>query len=59
MNKNLEEQIRIARTALIIATEAEETSGYDYEYTLERKYNEGFLEALEFIYTVSNGHEYI
>lgn len=61
MNENyeIEEQIRIARKALATSIEAEEASGYHADYTMERKYEEGFLDALEFIYTLNNGYPYI
>lgn len=54
----LEKQIELARTALSLSTRLEEVSGYDIDATMDRKYNEGFLEALEFIYILQNGHGY-
>ena len=54
----LENQIDLARTALESAQIFEENSGYDIDATMERKWCEGFLEALEFIYILQNGHEY-
>lgn len=54
----LEKQIRSARNALAQATNFEEQSSYDIDATMERKWCEGFLEALEFIYILQNGHEY-
>ena len=51
-------EITIAREALRLAEDFENASGYDIEATMDRKYNEGFLEALEFIYILQNGHEY-
>lgn len=54
----LEKQIEIAKKALALATEFEENSGYDPMMSMERSYAEGFLEALEFIYILQNGHEY-
>jgi hypothetical protein len=54
----LENQIRIARKCLQSSIEDEERDGYEIDSTMERKWNEGFLEALEFIYILQNGHEY-
>ena len=54
----LENQIDLARTALESSQIFEENSGYDIDATMDRKYNEGFLEALEFIYILQNGHAY-
>lgn len=54
----LEKQIGIAREALSLSTRLEELSGYDVDATMDKKYNEGFLEALEFIYILQNGYEY-
>lgn len=54
----LENQIRIARKALALAQEFEEMNGHDAMFSMERTYCEGFLEALEFIYILQNGHEY-
>jgi len=54
----LEQQIEIAKKALTLATEFEVDSGYDIDHTMERCYAEGFLEALEFIYILQNGHGY-
>lgn len=54
----LETQIELARLSLAMSTSNEELSGYDIEHTMDRKYNEGFLEALEFIYILQNGYEY-
>jgi hypothetical protein len=54
----LENQIELARTALESSQIFEENSGYDIDATMERKWCEGFLEALEFIYILQNGHEY-
>lgn len=54
----LEHEIQIAQAALLHSIADEEKSGYDIELTMERKYNEGFLEALEFVYILQNGHEY-
>jgi hypothetical protein len=54
----LEKQIVLARTALECSEIFEQNSGYDIDATMDRKYNEGFLEALEFIYILQNGHEY-
>jgi phage anti-repressor protein len=54
----LENQIRIARKALALAQEFEVMNGYDAMFSMERTYAEGFLEALEFIYILQNGHEY-
>ena len=54
----LEKQIQLARLSLAMSTQNEEQSGYDIDHTMDRKYNEGFLEALEFIYILQNGHEY-
>jgi hypothetical protein len=54
----LEKQIELARLSLAMSTENEKLSGYDIDHTMDRKYNEGFLEALEFIYILQNGHEY-
>lgn len=56
--KELEDQIRIARKALALAQEFEEMNAYDAMFSMERTYAEGFLEALEFIYILQNGHEY-
>lgn len=56
--KELEKQIELARLSLAMSSENEKQSGYDIEHTMDRKYNEGFLEALEFIYILQNGHEY-
>ena len=54
----LENQIVIARKALVLAKEFEEMNDYDAMFSMERTYAEGFLEALEFIYILQNGHEY-
>lgn len=54
----LENQIRIARKCLQSAIEDEERDGYEIDSTMERKWNEGFLEALEFIYILQNGYGY-
>jgi len=54
----LEKQIELARLSLAMSSENEIQSGYDIDHTMDRKYNEGFLEALEFIYILQNGHEY-
>ncbi len=54
----LEKQIELARLSLAMSSENEKQSGYDIDHTMDRKYNEGFLEALEFIYILQNGHEY-
>jgi phage anti-repressor protein len=55
----LEKQIVIARNALVEAQEAEYKNQYDDAMlSMERTYAEGFLEALEFIYILQNGHEY-
>ena len=54
----LEKQIELARLSLAMSEENEKQSGYDFEHTMDRKYNEGFLEALEFIYILQNGHGY-
>lgn len=51
-------QIKLAHKALVQAIADEEASDYEIELTMERKYCEGFLEALEFIYILQNGHEY-
>ena len=56
--KELEKQIELARLSLAMSVNNEELSGYDIDHTMDRKYNEGFLEALEFIYILQNGHEY-
>ncbi len=54
----LEKQIQLARTSLKRSILDEEGSGYEIEMTMERKWNEGFLEALEFIYILQNGYGY-
>lgn len=54
----LEKQIELARLSLAMSSENEKQSGYDIDHTMDRKYNEGFLEALEFIYILQNGHAY-
>ena len=54
----LENQIVLARTALECSQIFEENSQYDIDATMDRKYNEGFLEALEFVYILQNGHNY-
>lgn len=54
----LQKQIQLARIAFDTAKMLEEKSGYDFEATMERKYLEGFKEALEFIYILQNGSEY-
>jgi len=54
----LENQIEIARKALASAVADEENSGFDVMASMERTYAEGFLEALEFIYTLQNGYGY-
>jgi hypothetical protein len=54
----LEKQIELARLSLAMSSENEIQSGYDIDHTMDRKYNEGFLEALEFVYILQNGHEY-
>ncbi len=54
----LEKQIELAKTALECSEILEQNSGYDIDATMDRKYNEGFLEALEFIYILQNGHGY-
>lgn len=51
-------QIKLARLSLAMSEENEKQSGYDIDHTMDRKYNEGFLEALEFIYILQNGHGY-
>ena len=56
--KELEKQIELARLSLAMSSENEKQSGYDIDHTMDRKYNEGFLEALEFIYILQNGHGY-
>lgn len=56
--KELEKQIELARLSLAMSTENEKLSGFDIDHSLDRKYNEGFLEALEFIYILQNGHAY-
>lgn len=56
--KEIEKQIELARLSLAMSTENEKQSGYDIDHTMDRKYNEGFLEALEFIYILQNGHNY-
>jgi hypothetical protein len=56
--KPLEEQIVIARACLASAIEDEVRSGYDFDETMERKWNEGWAEALDFIYILLNGSEY-
>ena len=56
--KELEKQINLARLAVDEATRIEEDSDYDALLSMERTYCEGFRDALEFIYTVENGHEY-
>ena len=54
----LEKQIELARLSLAMSSENEKQSGYDIDHTMDRKYNEGFLEALEFVYILQNGHGY-
>jgi hypothetical protein len=54
----LEKQIELARLSLAMSINNEELSGYDIDHTMDRKYNEGFVEALEFIYILQNGHNY-
>ena len=54
----LEKQIVIAKKALAQSISDEEKSGYDIDASLDLKYNEGFLEALEFIYILQNGYRY-
>ena len=54
----LKNQIQIARTALDSSIEFENASGFDIDATMDRKYNEGFLEALEFIFILQNGYSY-
>lgn len=55
----LEKQIVIARNALLEAQDAEYKNEYDDALlSMERTYCEGWLEALEFIYTLQNGHGY-
>ena len=54
----LEKQIELARLSLAMSVNNEELSGYDIDHTMDRKYNEGFVEALEFIYILQNGHNY-
>lgn len=54
----LEKQIELARLSLAMSSENEKQSGYDIDHTMDRKYNEGFLEALEFVYILENGHGY-
>ena len=54
----LEKQIELARLSLAMSSENEKQSGYDIDHTMDRKYNEGFLEALEFIYILQNGYGY-
>lgn len=56
--KELEKQIDLARTALLSAIHTEEVSGFDAMASMDRTYCEGFMEALEFAYTILNGHEY-
>lgn len=54
----LETQIKLARLALAMTEENEKQSGYEIEWTMERKYNEGFRDALEFAYILKHGHEF-
>ena len=54
----LEKQIELARLSLAMSEENEKQSGYDIDHTMDRKYNEGFLEALEFVYILQNGYGY-
>lgn len=54
----LEKEIESARKALELSIEFENATGFDIDATMDRKYNEGFLEAIEFIYILQNGHEY-
>ena len=55
--KELEKQIRLARLALQEAHRAEEEDDYsDAMLSIERGYCEGFVDALEFTYTLLNGH---
>jgi len=54
----LEKQIISARAAFAQSLHFELQSGYDIDATMERKWCEGFMEALEFIYILQNGYEY-
>lgn len=55
--KELEQQIRLARLALEEAERAEKEDDYsDAMLSIERGYCEGFADALEFTYTLLNGH---
>jgi hypothetical protein len=57
--KELEKQIEVARLAVKLAIEAEEENDYDDAMlSIERSYNEGWLDAIEFAYTILNGHGY-
>jgi hypothetical protein len=55
----LEQQIRLARLALEEAERAEKEESYsDAMLSIERGYCEGFVDALEFVYNLQNGHGY-
>ena len=57
--KELEKQINLARLAVDEALRAEQEDDYsDAMLSMERTYCEGFRDALEFIYTLQNGHGY-
>ena len=53
--KPLEKEIIQARLSLAEAIRVEEKSGYDFDDTMERKYAEGWAEALDYIYIILNG----
>jgi hypothetical protein len=57
--KPLEQEIRIARNALVEAQEAEYKNQYDDALlSMERTHCEGWLEALEYAYILMNGAAY-
>ena len=56
--KPLEQEIRIARKALLLAIDFENASGFDIDATMDRKHCEGWAEALDYAYILLNGAEY-
>lgn len=59
MNKQeLEALLKTTNSLYTKATEAEEESGYHADLTMERKYEEGWLDALNHVYVLTYGHTF-
>jgi hypothetical protein len=57
--REIERQIRVARIAVEESKRIEEKSGYgDALLSMDRTYNEGWRDALDYAYVVLNGHGY-